>query len=56
MHHHRLGALVCYELSREVRGRRLAPPNHLFGSVRRAPHLPARTPAMGQFPEGDRPG
>jgi medium-chain acyl-[acyl-carrier-protein] hydrolase len=36
---HSLGALVCFELARELR-RHGFPPSHLFVSAGRAPHLP----------------
>lgn len=49
---HSMGALVSFELARELRRRGAPPPRHLFVAARRAPHLPASEPVNG-LPEGE---
>ncbi|KYF72840.1 gramicidin dehydrogenase [Sorangium cellulosum] len=44
---HSLGALVSFELARELRRRGAPLPRHLFVSARRAPHLPIAAPLHG---------
>ncbi|WP_437335695.1 thioesterase II family protein [Sorangium sp. So ce394] len=44
---HSLGALVSFELARELRRRGAPLPRHLFLSGRRAPHLPGPAPLHG---------
>lgn len=41
---HSLGALVSFELARELRRRGASSPQHLFVSARRAPHMPNPDP------------
>ena len=41
---HSLGALLAFELVRELRRLGASPPQHLFASAFRAPHLPSRLP------------
>lgn len=43
---HSMGALIAFELTRELRRRRSVLPRHLFVSGRAAPHLPSRTPSI----------
>jgi medium-chain acyl-[acyl-carrier-protein] hydrolase len=43
---HSLGALVSFELARELRRRGRPDPRHLFVSGRAAPHLPPRRPPI----------
>jgi medium-chain acyl-[acyl-carrier-protein] hydrolase len=50
---HSMGALVAFELSRELRRRGQNEPAHLVVSGFRAPHLPARQPLLHQL-EDDR--
>ncbi|HEV8577568.1 MAG TPA: thioesterase II family protein [Thermoanaerobaculia bacterium] len=48
---HSMGALIAFELSRELRRRGQTPPLHVFVSGRRAPHLPAREEPIHALPE-----
>jgi medium-chain acyl-[acyl-carrier-protein] hydrolase len=48
---HSMGALVCYELARELRHRGHPEPAHLFVSGRRAPHFPDHLPAIHHLPK-----
>lgn len=48
---HSLGALVAFELARELRRRRAPLPVHMFVSGRRAPHLPLPEPLIHRLPE-----
>lgn len=43
---HSVGALIAFELLRELRRRAAPPPRHLFVSGRRAPHLPDPNPPL----------
>jgi medium-chain acyl-[acyl-carrier-protein] hydrolase len=43
---HSLGALISFELARELRRRGLPLPEHLFLSAHRAPHLPKELPSI----------
>ena len=47
---HSMGALICFELTRELRRARLPGPVHLFVSGHRAPHLPDPDPPIHQLP------
>lgn len=48
---HSMGAMIGFELSRELRRRGKTLPLHLFVSGRRAPHLPAREEPIHDLPE-----
>jgi medium-chain acyl-[acyl-carrier-protein] hydrolase len=48
---HSMGAMLCFELARELRRRQWPPPLHLFVSGRRAPQLPAREAPIHDLPE-----
>jgi surfactin synthase thioesterase subunit len=48
---HSLGALLAFELARELRRRELPGPKHLFVSAARAPHLSPREHAIHDLPE-----
>jgi medium-chain acyl-[acyl-carrier-protein] hydrolase len=48
---HSMGALITFELVRQLRRRGMILPLHLFVSARRAPHLPSREPPCHQLPE-----
>jgi medium-chain acyl-[acyl-carrier-protein] hydrolase len=48
---HSMGALVCYELARELIRRDRPEPAHLFVSGRRAPHFPDHLPAIHDLPK-----
>lgn len=48
---HSMGAMIGFELARELRRRGKTLPLHLFVSGRRAPHLPAREEAIHDLPE-----
>jgi surfactin synthase thioesterase subunit len=50
---HSVGALIGFELARELRTRDRAGPLHLFVSARRAPQLAEPNPPMHQLPEAD---
>ncbi|MER7004856.1 thioesterase domain-containing protein [Dactylosporangium sp. NPDC000555] len=47
---HSMGALVCFELARELRRQGVAQPVHLFVSGRRAPQLPDDLPGICHLP------
>jgi medium-chain acyl-[acyl-carrier-protein] hydrolase len=47
---HSMGALVAFELARELRRRYAREPEHLFVSGRRAPHLPDDDPPLYDLP------
>ncbi len=47
---HSMGALVSFELTRELHRARLPGPVHLFVSGHRAPHLPDPDPPIHQLP------
>jgi medium-chain acyl-[acyl-carrier-protein] hydrolase len=46
-----MGALIAFELTRELRRRGQALPRHLFIAARRAPHLPATDFPLHNLPE-----
>jgi medium-chain acyl-[acyl-carrier-protein] hydrolase len=48
---HSLGALISFELARELRRRGLALPERLFLSAHRAPHLPKQLPDIHDGPD-----
>jgi medium-chain acyl-[acyl-carrier-protein] hydrolase len=48
---HSLGALVAFELIRELRRQAVPQPARLFVSAARAPHLPLREPRIHDLPE-----
>ncbi|HEV3050514.1 MAG TPA: thioesterase domain-containing protein, partial [Longimicrobium sp.] len=48
---HSMGALIAFELARELRRRALPGPGHLFVSGCRAPHLPARSLPLHGLPD-----
>ncbi len=48
---HSLGALISFELARELRRRGLPQPEHLFLSAHRAPHLPKELPPIHDGPD-----
>src|SRR5690349_6176795 len=48
---HSFGALVCFELVRELRHRGYPPPCHLLVSGRPAPQLPRRYDALSELPD-----
>jgi medium-chain acyl-[acyl-carrier-protein] hydrolase len=48
---HSMGALVAFELTRELRRRRMAEPRLLVASAHRAPDLPSQTPPLRDLPE-----
>jgi len=50
---HSLGALVAFELARELRRRRLPPPARLFVSSRDAPQLPPRFSPIHHLPDAE---
>ena len=50
---HSMGALIAFELARELRRRDLAQPSALFASACRAPHLPSVEPDVHDLPEGE---
>lgn len=50
---HSLGALLAFELARELRRLGLPAPRHLFVSAARAPHLAPRERAIHALPEGE---
>jgi medium-chain acyl-[acyl-carrier-protein] hydrolase len=49
---HSMGALIGFELARELR-RRGCPPQHLFASGRRAPRLPDRFSSVADLPDAE---
>jgi surfactin synthase thioesterase subunit len=48
---HSMGALISFELARELRRRGLPQPTQLFVSARRAPHVPDDDPPIHDLPE-----
>jgi medium-chain acyl-[acyl-carrier-protein] hydrolase len=48
---HSLGALIAFEVCRELRRRNMPLPVHLFVAGRAAPQLPARKPLIHQLPD-----
>jgi medium-chain acyl-[acyl-carrier-protein] hydrolase len=48
---HSMGAMLSFEIARELRRRGQAQPLHIFVSGRRAPHLPAREEPIYALPE-----
>jgi medium-chain acyl-[acyl-carrier-protein] hydrolase len=50
---HSMGAMISFELARELRRRGQALPQHIFVSGRRAPQLPAREEAIHELPEAE---
>lgn len=50
---HSMGALLAFELTRELRRRELPAPVHLFASGRRAPQTPDRGPDIHQLPDAE---
>ena len=48
---HSVGALICFELTRQLRQQNLPIPLHLLVSGRRAPQLPRRYPTTYNLPE-----
>lgn len=47
---HSLGALIAFELARQLRRDHSAQPVHLFASGRRAPHIPDSSPHIYNLP------
>lgn len=50
---HSMGAMISFELARELRRRGQALPLHLFVSGRQAPHLPLREKPIHALPEAE---
>lgn len=50
---HSMGALISFELTRELRRQRMQSPAHLFISGNRAPQLPDPDPPVHQLPESE---
>jgi medium-chain acyl-[acyl-carrier-protein] hydrolase len=50
---HSLGALIAYELTRELRRRGEKLPHHLFLAARRAAHVPSRETPCHQLPDAE---
>ncbi|GCE14881.1 thioesterase II family protein [Tengunoibacter tsumagoiensis] len=50
---HSMGALVSFELARDLRRQRLPLPLHLLVSARRAPHVPDRYPPIHNLPDAE---
>lgn len=50
---HSMGALIAFELARELRRQGLAMPQHLFVSGRRPPHLPGRSRPLHALPSAE---
>ncbi|HWO22762.1 MAG TPA: alpha/beta fold hydrolase [Kofleriaceae bacterium] len=50
---HSMGALVGFELARELRRRGLPEPCHLLVSAHAAPHLPRRYPPLSALPDDE---
>lgn len=48
---HSLGALICFELSRQLRQQNAPTPSHLFVSARHAPHIPNQNKPIHQLPD-----
>jgi len=49
---HSLGAVLAFELACQLRDRDWPPPNHLFLSASRPPHLPRNQPPVHRLPDG----
>ena len=47
---HSMGALLSFEIARQLRREGRRQPAHLFLSGRRAPHIPSREPATYDLP------
>ena len=50
---HSMGALIAFELTRELRRRRLPLPVHLFVSAHRAPQIPHTKPPIHHLPDAE---
>ena len=50
---HSMGALLAFELARQLRRTHQPAPQHLFVSAHRAPHLPYPTPPIHHLPEAE---
>jgi len=50
---HSLGALICFELARQLRRQNDPDPYHLFISAYRAPQLPNHNPPLHQLPDAE---
>lgn len=50
---HSMGALIAYELARELRRREKPLPIHLFVSGRRAPQIPSKKTPIHRLPDAD---
>jgi len=48
---HSMGALISFELARQLRDQYSLRPGHLFVSARRAPHIPEPDPPIHSLPE-----
>ena len=48
---HSMGAIVAFELARELRRRGAPPPRHLFAAARRAPQVPVRRGPLHRLDE-----
>jgi medium-chain acyl-[acyl-carrier-protein] hydrolase len=49
---HSMGALICFELARQLRHRYALQPVHLFVSAHRAPQIPDPNPPLHHLPDG----
>ena len=50
---HSMGALLAFEVARQLRSGGFPGPVHLFASARRAPHRPDRLPEIRHLPDGE---
>jgi len=50
---HSMGALICYELTRQLESENKTGPKHLFVSAHRAPHLPRIEPSFYDLPDDE---
>ncbi len=48
---HSMGALLAFEVARELRRRQMPIPAHLLVSAQQAPQLPVNTPAISHLPD-----
>jgi medium-chain acyl-[acyl-carrier-protein] hydrolase len=48
---HSLGALICFELSRQLKQQNAPTPLHLFVSARHAPQIPSKNKPIHQLPD-----
>jgi medium-chain acyl-[acyl-carrier-protein] hydrolase len=48
-----MGALISFELARQLRRQKAPEPSYLFVSAQEAPQLPALSPSLHQLPEAD---